>query len=258
MLFVEPSPTAFDLKWRMFGIPVRVHPTFWLFMALLGWNFVDEGFGYLLLWIGCAFLSILVHELGHVTMGLVFGRPSSIVLYGFGGLAIGDFQLRDRWKRIAISFAGPAAGFVLYGLAWVAFRYGLPELDIEIRRGYPAIFLGLYMLLFMNLFWSLMNLVPVWPLDGGHISREVFQGALPGRGIRTSLGFSIAIAGAIAVYSILVNQNRGLPYPPLSPIFMAIFFGILAVQSFQLLQLAKREGSYWDNGTERDPEIWGR
>src|SRR5262245_27543700 len=97
-----------DLSWRMFGFPVRVLPLFWLMTAAMGWNaFRAYGFPYLLLWLVCVFVSILVHELGHAFMGRVFGRESHIVLYTFGGLAIGAAGLHSRWQRIAVSFAGP-------------------------------------------------------------------------------------------------------------------------------------------------------
>src|SRR5207302_5403914 len=61
---------------------------------------------YLLIWIACTFVSILIHELGHVFMGRLFGSHGHIVLYSFGGLAIGSSALRSRWQRIAVYFAG--------------------------------------------------------------------------------------------------------------------------------------------------------
>src|SRR5438105_4366565 len=118
-LFLEPERTPYDWNWRIFGIPVRVHPLFWLISVILGWDTVHEGFQYLLLWIGCVFVSILVHELGHVFMGQVFGSPGYIVLHSFGGLAVGSSALQNRWKRIAVYFAGPLAGFLLYLPIWL-------------------------------------------------------------------------------------------------------------------------------------------
>jgi hypothetical protein len=47
------------------------------------------------------FISILVHELSHVLMGQAFGAYGHIVLYGFGGLAVGSNQLNVRWQRVA-------------------------------------------------------------------------------------------------------------------------------------------------------------
>src|SRR5262245_1781127 len=79
------SPTPFDLRFAVFGIPVRVHPFFWLFSALLGWDARDPN--RMFLWIACVFVSILVHELGHALTALWFGWPPEIVLYSFGGYA---------------------------------------------------------------------------------------------------------------------------------------------------------------------------
>src|SRR5207249_4349173 len=109
-------------------IRVRVHPSFWFFGALLGWTWGQRiqqfGLTDLLVWMGCYFFSVLVHELGHVIMGILCGQHGYIVLHFFGGMAIGQYQLARRWQRIAISLAGPAAGFFLYGLV-VLFKYHL-------------------------------------------------------------------------------------------------------------------------------------
>src|SRR5262245_44712779 len=105
----------------MFGIHVRVHPFFWLIACLLGADYLERlGPVYLLLWVACMFVSILVHELGHVVMGRAFGARGHIVLYSFGGLAIGSSDLPRRWQRVAVLFAGPFAGFLLFGMVYVA------------------------------------------------------------------------------------------------------------------------------------------
>src|SRR5216683_2380234 len=119
-VFMEPAETSFDLRWRMFNIPVRVHPLFWIVGAALGWerSYVRFGINALLVWMFAMFVSILIHELGHVFMGRVFGTDGHIVLHGFGGLAIGSNNLYNPWKRIAVSFAGPGAQLVLLALVW--------------------------------------------------------------------------------------------------------------------------------------------
>ena len=35
---VGAAETPYDLRFRLLGIPVRVHPLFWLVMAVLGWQ----------------------------------------------------------------------------------------------------------------------------------------------------------------------------------------------------------------------------
>ncbi len=72
MFSFEPPRTAYDLHFQIAGIPVRVHPLFWLATLILGSNSwsgdgnVDPDAGMkLLIWVGVMFVSILVHELGH-------------------------------------------------------------------------------------------------------------------------------------------------------------------------------------------------
>src|SRR5207253_2694117 len=148
VFFTEPTHSNFDLRFHLFGVPVRVHPTFWLFSAILGWNWVNLGLEYLLLWIGCSFVSILLHEMGHVFMALVFGRPSHVVLYSMGGLAIGDFQVRGRWRRIGISLGGPVAGLLLWAIIWSLQRYVIDPIALVQQ---PTLLITIYMLLWMNL-----------------------------------------------------------------------------------------------------------
>ena len=125
MFLLEPAETQFDLRWNMFGVPVRVHPMFWLMTAFLGWNLTsrDNGLRLLLLWIICVFVSILLHELGHVFVGRFFGSRGHIVLYSFGGLAVGSKALASRWQRIAVSLAGPLVQLLLFGILFaIVFR----------------------------------------------------------------------------------------------------------------------------------------
>jgi stage IV sporulation protein FB len=249
-VFLEPTPTPYDLRWRMFGIPVRVHPTFWLFSAIFGYDYVQLGFGYLLMWIGCTFVSILFHELGHVVAGLIFGQPGHIVLYSFGGIAIGQYHHVRPWQRIAIYLAGPGAGFLLYGLVYLFARYGMLHVDPTFNM--PYLHIGVGMLLFMNLFWNLLNLIPVFPLDGGQVSREICTMVSRRNGFRFSLGLSFLLAGLIAVYSLFVKGRPSLPYPPFDPTFTVIMFALLAVQSFQMMKAVEREQRRW----ERDDDPW--
>ena len=60
----EPGHTRFDWCFRLFGTDVRVHPFFWIAILLLGG---DQGDPWLTVyWVVIVFVSILVHEFGHV------------------------------------------------------------------------------------------------------------------------------------------------------------------------------------------------
>ena len=77
--------TEFDLRFQLFGIPVRVHPLFWLMAAFIAWypNRLDL----VLIGVLCVFVSIMIHELGHAVMFRHFGFRGEIVLYMLGGFA---------------------------------------------------------------------------------------------------------------------------------------------------------------------------
>jgi membrane-associated protease RseP (regulator of RpoE activity) len=267
-MFMEPTPTAYDLRWHMFGIPVRVHPMFWLISVIMGWGLLERGMEYLLIWIGCLFVSILIHELGHVWMGQLFGSQGHIVLYGFGGLAIGSNQLRRRWQRILVCFAGPLAGFIFLGLVflglWVwdpqafPFYLGMAKLQLGLPLGnlhVPAeaampngfVLEAFGQLFFINLLWGLINLLPVWPLDGGQISRDVCEGLSPDRGLTHSLGISLVVAGLLALHCFLVSIGQRLVPIAFGNPYAALLFALLAVQSYQLLQQAHAQRRWMDD-----------
>ena len=65
-MFAEPAPTQFDLRFNLGTVAVRIHPFFWLGCLFLGWaRFQSLGFGGLLLWTLCVFVSLMIHEMGH-------------------------------------------------------------------------------------------------------------------------------------------------------------------------------------------------
>ena len=112
----------------------------------------------------------------------------------------------------------------------------------------------------INLFWGIINLFPVWPLDGGQISRDVLDWLLRANGIRVSLGISIVVAGLLAfialvnTYSTLPALVRAIPYLRLvRGGYMALLFGCLAFNSYQILQVEGRRQP-WD----REWDDWDR
>jgi Zn-dependent protease len=272
VLLLEPNRTEYDLRFTLFGVSVRIHPMFWALSAMLGWPWLELGFAYLLAWIACVFISILIHEMGHVFMGRVYGADSYVVLYSFGGLAVGCSALANRWKRIAVYFAGPLAGFLLLAALMLILRLLAPGnydllvdqlrkligLEPLVARGWrlPTLTDAIIIdMVFINLFWGLMNLLPIWPLDGGQICRDICTWLSRDNGVRISLGISLILGGLIAVHCLMATYGQPL-IPFLEGVgspFTAIMFGLLALQSFMLLQQQSQKP--W---REEYPSPWER
>lgn len=254
MLLGEPPPTQFDLNFNVLGFPVRVHPFFWLAAFVLGSRGGTQGDPglELLIWIVALFVSILIHELGHTLMMRRFGISSHIVLHMMGGLAIPDSfgfgaRSRDTRSSVLISFAGPAAGFLFAGVIILGilatggtfelisrfpfFTFGL-NVDVIVGDSINPWILMVGALLYINIFWGLINLLPVYPLDGGQIARAVMMDQDPGGGAIRSLWLSVFVGGAVAVAG----------YAMLQDFFILILFGMLAVQSYLAIQQMRGGG----------------
>jgi stage IV sporulation protein FB len=242
MLFQVPPPTRFDLNFNLFGFPVRVHPLFWLIAILFGAS--SNGPLEILLWVFAMFISILIHELGHTFAMRYYGQNAFIILHAMGGLAVpqqnyyGGSNERTNNQQIIISLAGPLAGFLFALLIAMAIKltggfleiraiFGfLPFPYAQYINGNPMLNSLLFDLLVINILWGYFNLLPVYPLDGGHVSRHVFLIWQPWNGARYSLWLSVITGAAIAIASFVFLQS----------IYTAILFGMLAFQSYQMLQ----------------------
>jgi Zn-dependent protease len=233
-MFGMPSTTAYDLRFRALGIPVRVHPFFWLFSAMLGPQ--DRGLGEILTWVLCVFVSILVHEYGHGLMGRAFGHRASIVLYGFGGLCYSEAERQSPGQRLAVLFAGPGAGFLLAGLLLGGyFAAGSPELNPTASEVFSD-------LIFINIVWGILNLLPIVPLDGGRIADVLFNLISRRNGTRWAHVLSLLTAALMAFFMFSIRQ-----------IYSALFFIVLAAINYQALQAIHHQYLL-----SRDDEEWWR
>ncbi len=260
-----PAPTAYDLRFQLFGIPVRVHPLFWLVTALLGGAGRDD-LSVVLLWMACVFVSILVHEFGHGLMGRFFGYQAQIALYGMGGLCESEGYRQTPQQRLAVIAAGPGAGLLLFVavLLGVRLAYGVQPLDalsiLGIGPGNPLDALakllpsGRYVatavvfLIEINLIWSILNLVPIWPLDGGQITRVGLGMVSPSHGPRWAHVLSLLLAGVGAV---LVYQRLQQP-------FLALFLGYFALTNYQVLQAMHWQSRHGYGKVEEEADWWRR
>jgi len=246
-MFGQIPPTEFDLNFRAFGIPVRVHPVFWLTSAYLAWSFTERTqdpqlMPKLVIGIACIFIAILLHELGHALMNRRFGFRSEIVLYFFGGYATSTRH--STWRDIAVSAAGPGAGFLLFGAVWSTMEYLQATRPFGDRTVAELVWYALSVSYFINLVWNLVNLLPVEPLDGGQISRELFVRYARGNGMAKHLQLSMIAAGAVAAYSLYCYSQKRSVFG-LDGLFLGLMFGYLCFQNYQMHEQYRRGGGGW-------------
>jgi Zn-dependent protease len=179
------------ISFRIFGVPVTVHPTFLVVAALLGLS--SGRLSRVAAWIGVVFVSILVHELGHALTARSFGAEVEIELNGIGGLTSwsGAEENFGPGRRATVAAAGSAVGVLFGGLIWLVARYTGPFTDIA---GFVVT-----NLILVNVFWGLLNWLPIRPLDGGHLLTSLLQKLAPSKGERISnVVFFVTAVGALA------------------------------------------------------------
>jgi membrane-associated protease RseP (regulator of RpoE activity) len=210
-------------------------------------DFVD-----MLIWVVVVFVSILIHEMGHALTMRYYGQPAEVVLYIGGGLAIPQPGPNGRWRsrtwltlkqRILISLAGPGAGFLLAALVVIAVLvlggivlYApilgiIPSVTAYLPGASRLTYSVVAALLWINIFWGVINLMPVQPLDGGNIAREYITSIDPVNGERKALQVSM-IGGIVVVVIGLLMWS----------VYIILFFGFLANQSYE--KLKGRVGTY--------------
>jgi stage IV sporulation protein FB len=269
LILAEPPRTNYDVHFELASVPVRIHPLFWLACLLLGIAGEQRRPEPVLIWALAMLVSILVHEFGHALTIKRFGWAPRVVLYQLGGLAVWDPSESYSYAynpnqdkpsvKILISAMGPMAGFlfaaVVVGLVWVTGHRITFELGGALGIGWsvgdlpPLTALLVDYLLQINIFWGLMNLLPVIPLDGGQISRELFEMHNPYDGVVKSLWLSIITGAAVAVLGLV---RFGLTW---NGVFIALLFGMLAYGSYATLQ-AYRGGGYGEYGGSSDDRGW--
>jgi Zn-dependent protease len=213
MTKMAPSPSSSSTElarqpsrgigFSLFGVPVRIASSFWFIAILFGTQGVgrsassEKALVEALIWTAIVFVSILLHELGHATAARVFGAEPSITLHALGGLTFFEPRGMSRPQRWLVSFAGPAAGLlfgaaVYFGARWLPANTSADAVIDTILQ--------------VNIGWSLINLLPVLPFDGGQMlsaflgpRRELWTAVISGL-----VGTTVAILGYVVLHSLWV------------------------------------------------------
>ena len=204
------------MQLRILGTPVRIEPVFFLVAGLLAASRLTEPW-FLASWIAVVLGSVLLHELGHAVAFRRYGYAPSIRLHAMGGHTSANAALT--WKQdMIVSLAGPLLGLAVGGLVYGA--------GIFFPAIYATPFLGVVVrdLLWVNLGWSIVNLLPILPMDGGRVLLAGLRRVDPTRANLRAHQISMIAAGAAAVVAVVARMP-----------FAAILGGLFAFDNYRAL-----------------------
>ncbi len=160
---------------RLFGSELRVHVTFFLLLAWVGfaaysdggWEAAVENLFFVLSLFAC----VVAHEFGHALMARRYGiKTPDITLLPIGGLARLERMPENPKQEILVALAGPAVNVLIWGILMVL-GAGLHVETLTQMDSARADLLS--RLAFVNLFLAVFNMIPAFPMDGGRVFRAV-------------------------------------------------------------------------------------
>lgn len=190
---------------RVFGIPIYIHPSWFVIFALITFSLATQftqqhpGWSHAQHWsLGILtsilfFCSVVFHELTHSVVALRYRLPvTSITLFVFGGIARIAGEPDHAKQEFNIAIAGPLSSYFLAGVFWLLWRL-FPQSEM---LGALAFWLA-----WVNFGLATFNLLPGFPLDGGRIFRALAWGLTHSYERATHLA---ARSGRLIAYAMIV------------------------------------------------------
>ena len=176
----QPNPSSGIRLGRILGIPIYLHPSWFIIFALItfslqaqftsqhpSWS-LAQCWALGIITSALFFASIVFHEMGHSLVALRYLIPvQSITLFVFGGLASIEHDPKSAKQEFNIAIAGPVSSLFLAGCFWLVSHFA---------AGHEMVAATSRWLSEINLILAVFNLLPGFPLDGGRILRSMAWG----------------------------------------------------------------------------------
>jgi len=205
---------------RVGGIEVRIHVTFLLLLAFIGWRDyaragLEAGIGGVI-FVSLIFFCVLLHEFGHALAARRYGiHTPDITLLPIGGVARLERMPEKPSEELFVAIAGP---LVNVGIALVLYPFVAARIwPILTEQASPDLLANLFL---TNIALVVFNLIPAFPMDGGRVLRALLAMRLDyarATHIAASIGQSLAFAGGL--FALLNNM------PMLVLVAVFIYFG---------------------------------
>lgn len=187
------------VSFRLLRVPVSIHASFLLIVFVLGAggpSGIDLVAG--LVWTAIVTVSVIAHELGHALTARPAGGEPRIDLFGIAGLTRWNAAHAGRGRRVVVSVSGVAAGVALGLVSWLVRDAVDPE-------PFSLLDSALEAAVYANLSWGLLNLLPMLPLDGGHVVRALMPGKDDLTRDKRTAVVSLVAAAVIAVAAVVAG-----------------------------------------------------
>ncbi|HTT22350.1 MAG TPA: site-2 protease family protein [Candidatus Sulfotelmatobacter sp.] len=192
------------MKWswkvgQLAGIDLRIHATF---VLLLGWVLARywmagksmeamlAGVGFIFALFAC----VALHEMGHAVAARKFGiQTTDITLLPIGGVARLERMPEEPKQKLLVALAGPAVNVVISAIlyCWLTLTNGwAPFGQLSVAAG-PFV----ERLLLANISLVLFNLIPAFPMDGGHVLRALLA---PGMTYSKATRLAVSVGQGLA------------------------------------------------------------
>lgn len=165
------------MKWAfkigtLFGIPIKVHFTFFLLLIFIGLSRGPYGGANGVILVCLIFFTVVLHELGHSLVAKKYGfKVRDITLLPIGGIAGMEEIPEDPHQELNIAIIGPTVSFVLsflfFAAGWILKQWAELYYFWFWSRGL------LMNLAWINLVLAVFNLLPAFPMDGGRVFRGI-------------------------------------------------------------------------------------
>ncbi len=223
------------IHFTLFGIPCYIRPSFWVVMAIFGGALYIRDTADIMFtarFVIAGLVAILGHELGHALVGKKMGvGEQQVVLEMFGGVTMSQGMRLDKVGRVSMIAAGPLVTLVL-GLIALAVIWNpvapvleaanitpllllvIPHAFVEATAPNLLIFAHL---VFIGTWWTILNLLPIVPMDGGQLIAEFIKSPK-----------KVFLIGLITSVIVAI-----LSFHYLNSFFLAALMGLFAFQNYK-------------------------
>jgi Zn-dependent protease/CBS domain-containing protein len=213
---------------KILGVEIRLHLAF---LALLAFVWMSESTmrggptsqptamrGVAL--VAIILVSVIAHEVGHLWVAVRNRvRPKVLILLPTGGIPIfedGEPPQAGKAKRTFRSelwpaLAGPLVNLGVALIAGLLIGFYAPQAQLFTKPFAHSNHL-LRSVVWVNVFLGLFNLLPAYPLDGGHLLRAYFAKTIdPAQATRRAVSIAHAQATLLIVLGMLLFMEGGNP-----------------------------------------------